>query len=139
MTQFYATPYSQEVLVDITDERIRQDAKWGFQHHPDGTDPINTSVADWARATTDRHAKEGTLTWMDIILEEIFEASAETDPVALRKELVQSAAVLAAWIEDIDSRNYITVNLVPSGLDKVRAAVRAARGGDAPAQVRGFA
>jgi hypothetical protein len=43
-----------------------------------------------------------TLTWADILEEEIAEALAESDPVKLRAELVQSGAVIVAWIEAID-------------------------------------
>ncbi|MEY9934267.1 hypothetical protein ABH926_008932 [Catenulispora sp. GP43] len=39
-----------------------------------------------------------------MLLEEVYEALAEVDPAALRAELVQVAAVAAAWVEDIDSR-----------------------------------
>jgi hypothetical protein len=43
-------------------------------------------------------------TWLLIALEEVFEALVEDDPVKLRAELVQAAAVLVAWIEAIDRR-----------------------------------
>lgn len=39
-----------------------------------------------------------------MLLEEVFEAMAESDLVKLRAELVQTSAVCVAWIEDIDSR-----------------------------------
>jgi len=44
-------------------------------------------------------------TWEMILLEEVWEALAETDPVKLRAELIQVAAVAVAWVEDIDSRH----------------------------------
>lgn len=43
--------------------------------------------------------------WRTILAEEVYEAFAETDPARLRHELVQVAAVAAAWVEDIDSRS----------------------------------
>jgi hypothetical protein len=61
----------------IRDERTRQDAKWGPQHHEDGK-------------------------WLLILTEEVGEASQaslqgrEDDTVA---ELIQSAAVIVAWLE----------------------------------------
>jgi hypothetical protein len=109
----------QQMLADVNAERNAQIAKWGPQHHPDGTSPdamllrrtdINLDLrtgkelADIMRARCDLRAKQGEGTWLDILLEETFEALAEVDPAALRKELVQVAAVAGAWIEDIDSR-----------------------------------
>lgn len=96
---------TETVLADIGDERERQFTKWGPQHHPDGTSVLLYSDArERARALCDRRAEKGIVTWSDILREEFFEAMAEVDPAALRKELVQIGAVAAAWVEDIDSR-----------------------------------
>lgn len=96
------------VLNDVDVERNKQDDKWGEQHHPDGTYG-QSQGAVWAssffRDKCDAAAKDGTLTWRHILLEEIYEALAESSPERLREELVQSAAVLVGWIEDIDSRS----------------------------------
>ncbi len=77
------------VLLDIVDERERQDQKWGIQNHLD-------------------------LTWNAILMEEIGEAAQEVltrsmGSIAkghgdLREELIQVAAVTVAWIEAIDRR-----------------------------------
>ena len=111
-----------EVMMEVAAERTRQDAKWGEQNHPNGTGGKTTPVAEivrgranaivnrhyalglalQAKSATDRHAKEGTLTFADILLEEVFEALAEADPAKLRAELVQVAAVAAQWVEAID-------------------------------------
>lgn len=111
-----------KVLREIAEERARQDAKWGEQNHPNGTGEHTTPVAEivrgkgnaivnyhyalglayQAKTATDQHAKEGTVTYADILLEEVFEALAESDPAALRAELVQVAAVAVAWVEKID-------------------------------------
>jgi hypothetical protein len=93
-------------LVDnVWQERQRQLAKWGEQHHPDGTGgPEAEFQANWDRAVCEQKAELGTLTWADILKEEASEAFAEDDVAKLRAELVQVAAVAAAWIEDIDSR-----------------------------------
>ena len=46
--------------------------------------------------------ESGAHSWDAILLEEVFEALAESDPVRRRAELVQVAAVAAAEIEAID-------------------------------------
>ncbi len=107
-------PETFAVLVEVSAERAHQDAKWGQQNHPDGTGPdVPLSIRrllDAAEAAFDaRHqveasAKAGTLTWLEILSEEIFEALAESDPAALRAELVQVAATAVCWIEAIDRR-----------------------------------
>lgn len=92
-----------EVLGAIADERRKQDEKWGEQTHPNGTGcPGSALEADLFRAACNFAAKTGTVTWAHILLEETYEALAETDPATLREELVQLAAVAAAWIECID-------------------------------------
>jgi hypothetical protein len=89
---------------DVMDERVRQDAKWGVQNHPDGTSETLAPLALEAKALTDALARSGHLTWKEILNEEVQEAFAEEDVDALRKELVQVAAVAIAWIQDIDRR-----------------------------------
>ncbi|MFC9700889.1 hypothetical protein ACFTWD_09380 [Streptomyces sp. NPDC056943] len=97
---------------EIDAERGRQLAKFGEQRHPDGTGPNRVwaftgpaeFVAGTARASVDQLATEGHLSWLDIALEEFAEAAAEDDPAKLRTELLQVAAVCAAWIWDIDNR-----------------------------------
>ena len=97
---------TETALADIGEERERQFAKWGPQHHPDGTGLENARyLADKARERCDEAAREGRVTWNHILTEEFCETRAETDPVKLRKELVQVAAVATAWVEDIDSRD----------------------------------
>lgn len=96
----------QAMLDDINDERDRQDVKWGADREMiDGTGRAG-SIDDAQRYTdlTDARAKNGVLSWFDILLEEVYEAGAETDPVKLRKELVQVAASAGVWIEAIDAR-----------------------------------
>lgn len=114
---------SNQAIADVLAERARQDAKWGQQNHDDGTGPVTMPLASrWdSLHETDRahylaetfrrrcerrfsSSADGLGTWRDIFLEEAFEALAEDDPVKLRAELVQSAAVLIAWIEAIDRR-----------------------------------
>jgi len=92
------------VLGDVERERLRQDAKWGEQNHPDGTHDSYTLRAEAERRLADNAAKHGSLTWRHILAEEFYEALAEEDPVKLRAELIQVAAVAAAWVEAIDRR-----------------------------------
>lgn len=100
------------VLSEVHGERQAQDAKWGQQNHPDGTGPDRVwaftgpaaYVAEQARANCQRLAGEGFVTWLDILLEEVAEALTEDDPAKLRAELIQVAAVAAAWAEAIDRR-----------------------------------
>lgn len=105
----------RRVLCDIDDERDRQDEKWGEQNHSDGTGPGMGLTRIWdlqpdEMANLMRHlcemaALNGHLTWRHILLEEVFEALAEGDPVKLRTELIQSGAVITAWVEAIDRRS----------------------------------
>jgi len=92
------------ILREIAGERDRQDAKWGLQHHDDGTDEGFGFVADVMRRRCELAASRGQVTWRHILLEEVYESFAERDTARLRAELVQVAAVAVNWIEDIDSR-----------------------------------
>lgn len=123
-----APTHRHKVLGEVDAERTRQDAKWGEQNHPD-VDRVLTDreggcsiaeMAEWysvptataARDFCDIAAKRGGCTWAHILVEEVAEAiEAATleqqdaiDTGALRKELVQVAAVAVSWIEAIDRR-----------------------------------
>ena len=105
-------PVLEAVLFEVAQERARQDAKWGEQNHPDGTARpwpaiFRLSFADCAqiaRLQVDHEAKIGTSNYTSILLEEVFEALAETDPAKLREELIQIAAVCVQWVQAIDRR-----------------------------------
>lgn len=108
------------VLGEIADERQRQDAKWGEQNHPSldivllnrpgGCTPERMAeqyeIPSEARAKflCQTNAERGTCTYAHILIEEVAEAIAAgvTSEDALRTELVQTAAVVVAWIEKID-------------------------------------
>lgn len=108
-----------DILIEIDQERDRQDEKWGEQNHPDGTginwiDQI-TPAYGWeenasehaamlSKRATDRSARMDKQTWLQILREEVAEAFAETDLETLRSELIQVAAVAAQWVEAIDRR-----------------------------------
>ena len=93
------------VLAEIRAERRAQDAKWGVQNWPDGTGTDMKGLADKAKAATDATIADKSCTWTHILTEEFFEALAEEDPVKLRVELIQTAAVATAWVEAIDRRD----------------------------------
>jgi hypothetical protein len=101
-------PATTAVLKDVADERGRQDAKWGEQNHPDGTGPVERQFAveqaNAYRDICDTRAEMGLLTFADILLEEVFEALAESDPEKLAIELVQVSAVAVSWVEAIKRR-----------------------------------
>ncbi|MFJ4828431.1 hypothetical protein ACIP79_00595 [Streptomyces sp. NPDC088747] len=96
---------TDRVLSEVLAERIRQDARWGEQNHPDGTGSFDQKAAAVrARADCQLSAADGKVTWAHIAREEDCEALAESDPVRLREELIQAAAVKVAWIEALDRR-----------------------------------
>jgi hypothetical protein len=96
------------VLAEVAAERARQNAKWGQQDHPDGTArPGDRFQAEMAREICQANNRDQD-NWRDILTEEVHEAYAELDPVKLRAELIQVAAVAVAWIEAIDRRSVIT-------------------------------
>jgi hypothetical protein len=107
---------TEQVLVEVKGERLRQEAKWGEQNHPDGTGAVwefcSGMHAGWAVEAADdarRRCQEAPdRTWGDtyalILNEEVAEAFAEDDPARVREELIQVAAVAVAWVEAIDRR-----------------------------------
>ena len=112
------------VVLELAEERTRQTAKHGDQSHlPDGTGAAlwlsmdddyirrhgirRDNLAAWAKARTDEASQasgDGSITFEHILTEEWAEAIAESDPDALRAELVQVAAVAVQWVEAIDLR-----------------------------------
>lgn len=113
-------PYPRPVWMDVHAERLRQEARWGQQNHPDSyaaddryTPASYSRSADyWKRVNAERVAEQNALgtppdrnsAWDGILLEEAFEALAETDPALRRAELIQVAAVAVAMIEALDRR-----------------------------------
>lgn len=90
----------------VVAERRRQDTTFGEQNHPDGTGgPDEQELVIAARAAYEDAKAHGQLTWLNVLLEEVAEALAESDPARLREELVQVAAVATAWVEAIDRRS----------------------------------
>lgn len=93
-------------------ERAAQDLKWGQSNHPDLPAGVKhpcaffgIPTADAARLFCETAFRTGTGSNAHILLEEVSEAiEAADDPVHLRAELVQVAAVALKWIEQIDRR-----------------------------------
>lgn len=118
----FTTPGLGDFAEAVDQERARQLAKWGDQRHPDGTGDAAmlgmsmTSIAQMLKGINDGLRGYGPAwvtfdgpqdngpQWLPIFLEEVFEAATETEPAKLRTELVQCAAVIQAWISDIDRR-----------------------------------
>lgn len=110
-----------QVVNEVVEERRRQDAKWGEQNHPNLSPEVAREIpedtardmgvpsAHTARQRVENLARRGQLGYADIALEEFceaIEAASEVDDneSALRAELIQTAAVLIAWVEAIDRR-----------------------------------
>lgn len=84
-----------------------QDAKWGSgRHQTDGTGEefFSRDLSDSVRRLTELKFEAGQGTWADILLEEVYEALCERNPRKLKAELIQVAAVCAAWVVDIETR-----------------------------------
>lgn len=94
------------VLGDVGAERRRQDRKWGAgQTHPFGMGTqYQQAMADYHKARCESAAREGRVTWEEILMEEVAEAFAESDPAKIREEMIQVAAVAVRIVEDIDER-----------------------------------
>ncbi|MFI8593755.1 hypothetical protein ACIGCK_04905 [Microbacterium sp. NPDC078428] len=107
------------IILEVAAEVARSTAKHGDQNHlPLGTGPhvealsfagdgqTAENLAQQAKYWTDERSKahgDGTVTWRDILTEEVFEAYAEDDPIAVRAELVQVASVAVKMIAAIDA------------------------------------
>jgi hypothetical protein len=91
-----------DVLDDLATERRAQHAIFGEQNLSNGTGSQFKAMADAYRKECDDAFDRGEGTWRHVLLEEVAEALAESDPVRLRAELVQAIAVGTAWVECID-------------------------------------
>jgi len=101
----FATPGVGPFAEEVDHERQRQLGLWGDQRHPDGTGGLFlVNMAVTLRAECQEAAERGEVTWRQILMEELAEAFAETDRAKLTVELVQAAAVIAAWISDLNRR-----------------------------------
>lgn len=113
----------QKILEAISEERDRQDSRWGEQNHPDVDRVLtgrptgcrvermameyNIPSANSAREACDSAARVGQCTWAHIAVEELAEAveaatlaqQGRDSEEKVDKELVQLAAVIVSWLE----------------------------------------
>ena len=113
----------EEIYAAVEAERLRQDAKWGEQNHPDvdrvlasrkGGCTVSRMAEEYgipmptrAKAECDGAARQDQCTWAHILVEEVAElveaatlAQQGKGPEAdVDAELVQTIAVLVAWRE----------------------------------------
>ena len=103
-----------KIFKEVLKETKRQKENWGVKNHP----ILDPSLTHWggqkmcqrygipsegdAQKATNKRAKRGDLTYMDILVEEISEASSASNISELREELIQSTAVLFSMIESLD-------------------------------------
>ena len=94
-----------ELLQLVANEREAQVAEFGQQDHrslySENALREFQRKADHYHQVNDARVAEGSLSWDGILLEEVYEALSETDPVLRIEELVQVAAVALAEIEAI--------------------------------------
>lgn len=113
--------FTESVLHDVRAERQRQDDLWGQQDLPNGTGPLSQPLLPLEETTADfvelafkarerRNVRAGTLTYADVLMEEVAEVMAESNPEKLREELIQAAAVCVKWAEAIDRAAIVQAN-----------------------------
>jgi hypothetical protein len=110
-----------KVLLEVREERARQFERYGSNADlQDGTGPDAPWLGQELDPSERLTAKEleahfrsdyvaheqltGAPTWMHLIREEVAEAFMEKDPVRLRAELLQVAALAVSWVEKLDTR-----------------------------------
>lgn len=96
------------ILREISAERDRQDAKWGTTSQDKVRNGTGPTELNYQGHRFDKLAElhkeicgDGS-SFAAILLEEVYEALAESDPFALRRELKEVAAVCVKWMEKID-------------------------------------
>lgn len=110
--------HTLNVLVEVAEERHRQDETWGQQdfpfHHPvdaGGHTLVGQPYGRWAddlknacdaRRNLAKRGGPDRRSGLLVLLEEVAEAATETDPRLIREELVQVAAVAVKLIETLD-------------------------------------
>ena len=108
----------KKIFIEIIDERLRQDEKWGQQDIPcldevllkrkgGCTTQVMTEIYEIptenrAKQICDINFKRGSGTFAHIAIEEMCEVVSAFDIHERRKELIQLAAVCVAWLEKID-------------------------------------
>lgn len=111
---------SSKIIKSILDERERQEQKWGTQHHPSfdqtllnregGCTPrrmceeYEIPSEPRAKFLCEEAFRKNQVTWAHIFIEEVSEVigTCNQDKEVTKKELIQTAAVIFAWLEDLD-------------------------------------
>ncbi len=94
----------QQILLQIDLARGNRDQRTGRRVHADGTGPHWQQAADAAledEIVADQH--EGA-TWAHRARTSLNDALRRDDPADLRAGILQAAATLVAWLEDLDAR-----------------------------------
>ena len=93
-------------IVEVIEEQSRQVTLWGEQNHEDiGDRPDHLSfaqAAEWWKLMNETRVELDSVTWDGILLEEVYEALAESQYGSRREELLQVAAVATAMVEALD-------------------------------------
>lgn len=96
----------ESIASEVVAERLEQIAQWGEQDHASTWSPQDqrqaARTADYWKQINNARVELDGLTWDGILLEEVYEALAEADPLLRRMELIQVAAVAMAEVESID-------------------------------------
>lgn len=100
----FADTNQARILNEIASERTAQDQEWGESNHPNGTGTRHAEKenSDHAASECRKYFNAGMLTWGILLTNWFHKVYAEPDPVKLRKRLIQTAAVIVAWIECLD-------------------------------------
>lgn len=110
------------ILEDVCAERHKQLEEFGSEYQlRDGTSDTLQQFVTPIQAMVDQRMSAGEHTWLQVLAEEFMEAATEADVAALRREVVQIAAVAFAWLEAIDMRANVQFGCV---LDVVKFAVQ---------------
>ena len=116
----------QNTFEAVLNELEYQVLKWGEQHHPIGNSFTEFhKVVIAATRAADKAARDGTLTWYEILREEFYEAFAEEENSYVVNELVQIIAVCFSIIRDIEQTDGIDyAKQLPNRAEIYRKALR---------------
>lgn len=99
------TDITPDALTEVEQARADLWQRMGGMTPPNGTGlPGDSDGARHARKVCQQAAAAGTLAWRHLLREDVNEAFAESDPAALRAQLVTVAATAVCWVEAIDRR-----------------------------------
>lgn len=96
-----------DVLSSVVVHREAQIKKHGNNNYPDGSRADLMPALEAVQRICTHNTADGTVTWREVLTEEILEAFVETDPRKLEEELIQVATVAVAWVTCIRRRRLI--------------------------------